>query len=224
MQHFISVMKPGKAGMPESMTAEDRTVFGMHTAYLRKHVADGKIVFAGPSVEEGEEHFAIVVLSTGSKNEAVQIMNADPAVAHGLLTSHVTEFEVFASRRVADEQPTAAEICYVEIPAPDIEKAGAFYSTVFGWQIKPSPLAGSPYWEFRTGDDQLSGGLVQGRPPANAGVLLYLKVQDIDEALRQIQVKGGVVASPKAEIGGGYGYSALFEDPNGNRMGLYSPR
>jgi predicted enzyme related to lactoylglutathione lyase len=115
-----------------------------------------------------------------------------------------------------------AAICYVEIPAPDIEKAGSFYASVFGWQIKPSTLSDTPYWEFRTGDGQLTGGLVQERPAVTGGTVLYLKVESIDATLASIVASGGTVTMPKAEIGGGHGFSAFFEDPNGNRLGLYA--
>jgi predicted enzyme related to lactoylglutathione lyase len=53
-----------------------------------------------------------------------------------------------------------AVICYMEIPAPDIERAGAFYSKVFGWHVKASNLSTQIYWEFNTGEGQLTGGLV----------------------------------------------------------------
>jgi uncharacterized protein YciI len=100
MGHYISMMRPGRPDLQGSMTAEDRDVFGRHVDYLKDQFAAGAIVFAGPSVEENEEHFAIVVLSADSKGKAKAIMDGDPAVAAGLLTSHVTEFEVFLSREV----------------------------------------------------------------------------------------------------------------------------
>lgn len=227
---YISMMKPGKPDLPASMTDDDRIVFGKHAEYLRSKFAEDRIIFAGPSMEANGEHFAVVVLSAETKDQAVQIMNADPAVESGLLTSHVTEFEVFLSRKFDGDAPSelkterkaTASICYVEIPAPDIEKAGAFYSSIFGWQIKPSNLSETSYWEFRTGDGQISGGFVQERAPHQGGVLLYLKVEDIESTLRQIEANGGAVTKKRTDIGGSHGFSAFFDDPNGNRMGLYS--
>ena len=95
MNHFISVMRPGKPGLPQSMTAPERDAFREHVAYLREKHRTGHVVFAGPSAEPGEEHFAVVVLEAECKAHAQAIMDADPAVATGLFTSHVTEFEVF---------------------------------------------------------------------------------------------------------------------------------
>lgn len=225
MPQFISMMRPGKPGLPESMTPADREIFGAHTAWLRQKYSEGSIIFAGPSMDDDHEHYAIVILDTQTKEDAVSIMNRDPAVACGLLTSVVTDFEVFLSRKFQDPEETAkapATICYIEIPAPDIEAAGSFYAGVFGWKITPSNLDSTPYWEFSTGDGELSGGLVQERPAHSGGVLLYLKVNDIDTALGRVRTSGGSVIRERFEIGGGYGYSAVFADPNGNHIGLYA--
>jgi uncharacterized protein YciI len=106
MSHYISVMRPGKPGLPASMTAHERETFREHVAYLREQHTSGRVVFAGPSVEPGEEHFAVVVLEAECKAHAQAIMERDPAVASGLFTSHVTEFEVFLERPL-EERPRA---------------------------------------------------------------------------------------------------------------------
>ena len=33
---------------------------------------------------------------------------------------------------------THGQLCYLQIPALDIEKSAEFYATVFGWQIEPT--------------------------------------------------------------------------------------
>jgi hypothetical protein len=43
------------------------------------------------------------VLNTKDKAEADAVMNADPAVSIGILTSHVTAFQVFLSREFKQE-------------------------------------------------------------------------------------------------------------------------
>ncbi len=117
-----------------------------------------------------------------------------------------------------------ATICYLELPAPDIVAAGRFYSSVFGWTITPSDLSERAYWEFSTGEGQLTGGLDPSIPVNSGGVILYLKVSDIVETLQNIRANGGAVVRDKFDIGGGYGFSAIFTDPNGNRLGLFSAR
>ena len=115
----------------------------------------------------------------------------------------------------------SSAICYIEIPAPNLDRTGEFYSAVFGWKVTPSNLSDKPYWMFQTGEGQLEGGFDPSRSvKTDGGVILYLKVNNIDQALTDVSNAGGKIARAKFEIGGGYGYSALINDPNGNEIGL----
>jgi predicted enzyme related to lactoylglutathione lyase len=117
--------------------------------------------------------------------------------------------------------PTPAPICYLEIPAPDVERAIAFYESVFGWTITPSDLTAEPYAMFSTGEGALSGGLHPGRPVRDGGVIIYLQVDDIAATLEAVLAAGGSIVEEKTAIGADYGYSAVFSDPNGNHVGLW---
>lgn len=103
-QQFISMMKVGRPELQDDffgkLTPEEMAAFEQHGSYLKEKFDAGKIIFAGPSVEANEEHYAIVVLDAKDKAEAEAIMNADPAVSIGILTSHVTAFQVFLSREI----------------------------------------------------------------------------------------------------------------------------
>jgi hypothetical protein len=46
-------------------------------------------------------------------------------------------------------------------------------------------------------------------------------VDDIAQALRQIETAGGKVLTPRTEIGSDMGAFAAFTDPVGNEFGLY---
>ncbi|MDD4975303.1 MAG: VOC family protein [Bacteriovorax sp.] len=117
-----------------------------------------------------------------------------------------------------------SSICYVEIPAPDIEKARIFYSSLFNWEILQSELTDQKYYMFKTGENSLMGGLDSTKSVSDQGVLLYLKVEKIISTLEMIEKSGGKVVRTKFEIGGGYGFSAVFADPNGNHLGLWSEK
>lgn len=117
--------------------------------------------------------------------------------------------------------PQPARICYLEIPAPDIEKAIVFYGSVFGWTITPSDLTAEPYAIFSTGEGALSGGLHPGRPVRDGGILIYIQVDDILEVLEAVNAAGGSTVEEKTAIGGDFGYSSVFSDPNGNHLGLW---
>ena len=109
-------------------------------------------------------------------------------------------------------------ICYVEIPAPDIERAANFYRDVFGWEIGPKHNPG--YWMFTAGE--LSGGLDEDGVVADDGVKLVLAVDDIPAKLADVEQAGGKPVQGKTEIQGGYGFYAYFRDPAGNKLGLWS--
>jgi len=115
-----------------------------------------------------------------------------------------------------------ASICYFEIPAPDIEKAGNFYSSVFGWDIEISDLTDQKYLMFSSGKGSLAGGLDPSKVPSKDGVLIYIKVDDILSTLETVKKAGGSMVHGKTEISGGYGFFSVFKDPNGNFMGLWS--
>ena len=109
--------------------------------------------------------------------------------------------------------------CYIEIPASDLEKARLFYSSVFGWKI--SSGMGDRYLVFSESTFG-SGGLDGNAQAAAAGVLCDIKVEDIQATLRTITGSGGAVLKERIPVGGDNGYFALFKDPNGNRLGLWS--
>jgi len=118
-----------------------------------------------------------------------------------------------------DMPPTLAngKICYIEIPAVDIQRSAAFYSTVFGWRIRRRG-DGSTAFDDTTGE--VSGTWVLGRPPATQpGLLLYVMVDSVARAVDAVGANGGEIAQPigldAPEI------TARFRDPAGNVIGLY---
>jgi len=122
-----------------------------------------------------------------------------------------------------EEVPRYGEICYVEIPAPNLAKAKQFFGTLFRWRISDSTLGETEYAMFQAAD--LSGGLDPRKEVSDKGVLLYLRVEDIPAKLKEIEKAGGQVVMSKTQVIEGsdaYGFMAVFRDPNGNRLGLIS--
>ena len=62
---------------------------------------------------------------------------------------------------------------------------------------------------------------ISQRSVAEGGITLYIEVEDIDAILKAVVDKGGKVMKPKFAIPN-VGHIALFTDPDGNRMGLWS--
>jgi uncharacterized protein len=73
-----------------------------------------------------------------------------------------------------------------------------------------------------SGENSVMAALDSSKSPSKAGVLIYIKVDDIQETLEKIHNIGCKVIRTKFDIGGGYGFSAIFEDPNLNHVGLWS--
>ena len=115
--------------------------------------------------------------------------------------------------------PTRAngKICYVEIPATEIEASAAFYEAVFGWRLRKR---GDGATAFDDTLGEVSGTWVTGRPPASdPGLLLYVMVDDAEAAVEAIVAHGGELVQP---IGGDAPeITARFRDPGGNVIGIY---
>lgn len=113
-------------------------------------------------------------------------------------------------------------ITHIEIPAPDLNKAIAFYSNLFKWQIQILPPG--VYAFFRIGTTQSGGGFDTGLKPAEekCGPQLTIDVDDISTKLEEIQNAGGKIILAKTEIPDGHGFYACFRDPNGNYLQLHS--
>lgn len=113
-------------------------------------------------------------------------------------------------------------ITHIEIPAPDLQKAIHFYSTIFKWNIQV--VRDGFYAFFMIGDTHSGGGFDASLKPApeKSGVQIVIDVNDIPETLQKIKELGGSVTQQKTEIGSGHGYYASFMDPNGNYLQLHS--
>lgn len=116
---------------------------------------------------------------------------------------------------------SVSPIVHIEISAEDPKQAADFYRSLFGWEIEADEEL--DYWQF-SAEGGPGGGFVLPGEAYNAGdVIIYLAVDDIDASLAQVEEHGGSVLVPKTEIGAGMGWFALFFDPSGNKLGLYTP-
>ena len=110
-----------------------------------------------------------------------------------------------------------AKICYVEIPAVDVERSVEFYQAVFGWNVR---RRGDGKPAFDDGVGQVSGTWITGRPAsAEPGLLIYIMCDSVAATTDAILAHGGEIVQP---IGGDAPeITARFRDPAGNILGLY---
>src|SRR6266702_2672036 len=112
---------------------------------------------------------------------------------------------------------TNGKICYIEIPATDVQRSAVFYEEVFGWNIRQRG-DGATAFDDTTG--QVSGAWVKGRKPATEpGLIIYIMVDHIETAIEKVIALGGTIVQ---QLGGDAPeLTARFSDPAGNVFGLY---
>lgn len=110
-------------------------------------------------------------------------------------------------------------IDYVELAAPDVAAAKAFYAAAFGWTFNDY---GSEYAAIRNRDgDGEVGGLTAAATASSGGVLVLIYSQDLDASVHAVEEAGGTVTRPPFEYPGGRRFH--FTDPAGNELGVYQP-
>ena len=117
------------------------------------------------------------------------------------------------------KRPTVAngKLCYVEIPAIDINTSVNFYKEVFGWKTRQR---GDGNIAFDDAVGEVSGTWVLGRKASTEpGLLIYIMVDSVASTINAIIANGGKLVQPigmdAPEI------TARFSDPAENIIGLY---
>lgn len=122
------------------------------------------------------------------------------------------------------------KVVHFEIPADDLDRAREFYASVFGWQLDTVPMPGGDYTAVVTTavDDKtqlptepgaINGGMV-ARSDQTPATVITIDVEEIDQALKEIESRGGATVAPRTAIPG-MGAYAYFTDPEGNVVGLW---
>ncbi|HBD93781.1 MAG: hypothetical protein A2015_00755 [Spirochaetes bacterium GWF1_31_7] len=115
-------------------------------------------------------------------------------------------------------------VSWFDIPVTDIKRAKNFYESVFKFKMTliDTPfikLAMFPISKESTG---VSGSIIQtpNNKPSKEGTVIYFNVDNIDETLSMVEENGGKVTLKKVNLGKQMGFIALFEDCEGNIIGL----
>jgi predicted enzyme related to lactoylglutathione lyase len=109
-------------------------------------------------------------------------------------------------------------IDYIELAAPDLDAARAFYSAAFGWEFNDY---GGQYAGIRAADgDGEVGGLNPEGAPGTGGSLVLLYSDDLDATVRAVETAGGSVSRQPYAFPGGRRF--YFRDPAGNELGVWA--
>lgn len=113
---------------------------------------------------------------------------------------------------------------WFEIPVRDLDRAMAFYSEVFGFDLKAEQMGPNLTSVFPVADPAtgVSGHLYPGTP-SEGGPTIHFPVPDgLDAARQRLEKAGGTVVSPDIDIPAGTFFYA--KDPDGNSIGLFAAK
>jgi uncharacterized protein len=118
-------------------------------------------------------------------------------------------------------------VVHFEVEATDPERAKAFYSQAFGWQMQQMGEDMGNYVVVITGDPKEPGGINGGIYKSQAAKELnayscVIAVDNIDQAMEKIRAAGGQLQGDKMDIPG-IGTFIRCKDTEGNLFSILQP-
>jgi predicted enzyme related to lactoylglutathione lyase len=114
-------------------------------------------------------------------------------------------------------------VVWHELMTPDTDKAGAFYSELFGWS-REGFQGNDDYMVFSQGGSE--NGVAGMMPPPMEGVppvwALYVETDDVDGVANKVKAAGGQIFIPPTDMPG-VGRLAMIADPQNVAFGLLQP-
>lgn len=125
-------------------------------------------------------------------------------------------WEPFLEGRPNLKHPPINPFVFLEISAPNLAKAKAYYSELMGWSFWD--VTHTPNYAIAEGCGLKRGIGLMGGDAAASGTIHYVEVPNLDDAKVKIEANGGqVVVPPTAFLDAGR--YIVFADPDGNRLG-----
>jgi uncharacterized protein len=119
------------------------------------------------------------------------------------------------------------KVQHFEIPAANFSRARKFYTDTFGWNVQDIP--NMDYTMLHTGKTDKKG-MIEEKGVINGGMMkkkwklkhpiITITVPSIEESAVKINKNGGSMIIDKTAAGD-MGFTAYFEDSEGNVMGLW---
>ncbi|OIO54277.1 MAG: hypothetical protein COX57_01685 [Alphaproteobacteria bacterium CG_4_10_14_0_2_um_filter_63_37] len=116
-------------------------------------------------------------------------------------------------------------INWFEIPVADYERATRFYEEVFGVSLRHEAMGPMQFGLFPNEEPATGGALCKAEhmQPGPGGSLIYLNGgDDLATPLGRVEAAGGKVVMPKTFLSEKIGSIAIFQDCEGNHIGLHS--
>ncbi|MER6996156.1 VOC family protein [Streptomyces sp. NPDC000410] len=119
--------------------------------------------------------------------------------------------------------PVPGAPCWLDLGAPDVQAAAAFYGAVLGWEYEP--MEGGEDMEggmFRK-DGKIVAGLGKlTEEGARSAWMIYYSVTDADATTRAVEQAGGTVRVAPMDLDE-WGRMAQYSDPLGGQFAAWQP-
>ncbi|GLW59539.1 VOC family protein [Kitasatospora phosalacinea] len=126
--------------------------------------------------------------------------------------------------------------CWLDLGAPDVSAAAAFYGPVLGWEFEPPEGSGDPDGAKASGSSHRSDGFLLavrgGRTAGGIGLLTergarsawmpYFFTPDVHETAASVLRAGGSVRVGPRDVAG-WASMAQFTDPQGGQFAVWTP-
>jgi len=118
-------------------------------------------------------------------------------------------------------------VSWFEIPAKKIGRAKKFYEALFDIEMQDLDMDNElKMTMFPVEEGGIGGALCEHKDwykPSMEGALVYLSANpDLQQVLNKVEKNGGKILRKKTKISDEYGYMAIFQDTEGNRLALHS--
>lgn len=119
-------------------------------------------------------------------------------------------------------------VVHFEVEANDPERAKAFYSQAFGWQMQQMGEDMGNYVVVITGDPKepggINGGIYKGQSSSKElnAFSCVIAVDNIDQSMAQVRAAGGQLLGDKMDIPG-IGTFIRCRDTEGNLFSILQP-
>jgi predicted enzyme related to lactoylglutathione lyase len=110
---------------------------------------------------------------------------------------------------------------WVDLGTADVEKAAAFYSDLFGWEVPPGAEETGGYRVCMIGDKAVAG-LGPQQNPGPPMWTTYVNVTSADDTAALVTANGGQVFVPPMDVLDA-GRMAVFADPVGAAFSVWQP-
>ncbi len=110
---------------------------------------------------------------------------------------------------------------WIDLGTPDLEKAAAFYSALFGWECPEGPEEAGGYRVCHIGGKPVAG-LGPAMNPGPPMWSSYVNVESADDVAAAVTANGGQVFVPPMDVMTA-GRMGVFADPVGAAFGVWQP-